>query len=169
MQRLGNAGIANLSGIPLNCPPTVPPLFSAAGADKPPRLPAPAGESAGGTTSPNLRVHPTVRENQNKSPRTPPTRRTSRAGPVDLEPPEELAPPLEDVLEGRDHERLAEPPRARDEEELPRAGRDEPVEVVRLVDVHAVSTVRRTQVGEVIGVLGNRFHMPYYTTKNVSS
>lgn len=55
-------------------------------------------------------------------------------------------------------QRLAEPPRPRNEEKPLRAGSHEPVEIVSLVDVNAVPSVRRAEIHEVIGVLGNRPH-----------
>lgn len=55
-------------------------------------------------------------------------------------------------------QRLAEPPRPRNEEKPLRAGSHEPVEIVRLVNADAVPLVHRADGREVIGVLGNRLH-----------
>lgn len=83
---------------------------------------------------------------------------------VDLEPFEKLSSPLEDILESRDHQRFAEPPWTRDEEQIAARIDNQPMEIVRLVDVNTVSFRTCAKVCKISGTLGNRLHAAHYTT-----
>ena len=82
--------------------------------------------------------------------------------PVDRKSPEEVAPALEDRLQGRHGERLPEPARAREEELLAARLPYELKEDPRLVDVEALPP---DQVRERVDVCRNRLHGTYYTTR----
>ena len=79
---------------------------------------------------------------------------------LDLEPPEELATPLEERLQGRDHQRLAEPPRTRQVVDAVRVRLGDLVENARLVDIDASPP---DELGEIEDARVDRLHACYYT------
>ena len=69
---------------------------------------------------------------------------------------------VEDLLQRGDHQRLAEPPRAREEETLSVRRRDQPIQVRGLVHVQHLR-LRRANRKKTPRISRYRFHADYYT------